>query len=87
MAPTSYSRRSIRSLLSWSGFSEAGAYKAGSLRSRVAADHGGDQIVRAAVGASGGTGDVGVAAGPVEADRGVTQGGHDGGSVAGPGMM
>ena len=59
----------------------------GSLRSGVAAGHGGDQVVWAAVGLSGSAGDVGRAGGPVPADRGVTQGCDDGGPVAGPGLM
>src|SRR3954451_9231893 len=44
----------------------------GSLRSGVAAGHGGDEVVGTAVGAAGGAGDVGVSTGPVVADRGIT---------------
>jgi hypothetical protein len=64
-----------------------GQQGAGSLRSGVAAGDGGDEVVGAAVGASGGAGDVGFPADAVVADRGVTQGGHDGGPVAGSGLM
>ncbi|WP_146230935.1 TMEM175 family protein, partial [Micromonospora sicca] len=42
----------------------------GSLRCRDAAGHGGDEVVGAAVRASGGAGDVGLAVGAVVADRG-----------------
>jgi hypothetical protein len=66
---------------------EAEGRVAGSLRSGVVAGDGGDEVVWAVVGASGGAGDVGFPAGAVEADRGVAQGGHDGGSVAGSGLV
>src|SRR5205814_7686482 len=39
------------------------------------------------VGASGGAGDVGLAVCAVVSDRGVTEGGHDGGAAAGAGMV
>ena len=42
---------------------------AGSLRSRIGAGHGGDEVVGAAVGASGGAGDVGLAVRAVVPDR------------------
>src|SRR5262245_53020195 len=51
----------------------------GSLRCRVAAGHGCDEVVGAAVGASGGSGDVGFAVAAVVADRGVAECGDDGG--------
>jgi hypothetical protein len=43
----------------------------GSLRSRVVAGHGVDEVVGAAVGVAGGAGDVGLAVGSVVADGGV----------------
>ncbi|MER7008073.1 ATP-binding protein [Dactylosporangium sp. NPDC000555] len=44
-----------------------------SLQSRVTPGHGVDEVVGAAIGASGGSGDVGFAVAAVESDRGVTQ--------------
>lgn len=41
----------------------------------------------AAVGASGGTGDVGLAVDPVVADGGVTESGEYGGTLIGPGLV
>lgn len=46
----------------------SGGVDAGSLRCRIGAGHGGDEVVGAAVGASGGAGDVGLAVGAVVAD-------------------
>ena len=57
------------------------------MRSRVAPGHCVDEVVPAAVGASGGAGDVGFPAASVVADRGVAEVSHDGGSVAGPGLV
>src|SRR3954447_7204918 len=59
----------------------------GSLRCRVTPGHGVDEVVGAAVGASGGAGDVGFAVAAVEADRGVAKHGGDGGAVAGAGLV
>jgi O-acetyl-ADP-ribose deacetylase len=59
----------------------------GSLRSGIVAGDGGDEVVWAMTCPPGGASDVGFPAGSVESDRGVTQGGHDGGSVAGPGLV
>src|SRR3954452_17765202 len=62
-------------------------HTAGLLRCRFCAGHGVDEVVGAAVGASGGAGDVLLTVAAVVADRGVTQGGEHGGAVAGPGLM
>src|SRR5512139_81921 len=59
----------------------------GSLRSRVVPGHGVDEIVWSAVGASGGSGDVGFAVAAVEPDRGVAEDRCDRGPVAGAGLV
>jgi hypothetical protein len=59
----------------------------GLLRCRLCAGHGVDEVVGAAVGASGGAGDVLLTVAAVVSDRGVTEGGEYGGAVAGPGLM
>lgn len=59
----------------------ASALRSGSLRSRVAAGHGGDEVV----GAAGGSGDLGFSVAAVESDGGVAQDRCDGGSGAGMG--
>src|SRR5256885_17171242 len=61
--------------------------RSGLLRSRVTPGHGLDEVVGPAVGASGGSGDVGFAVAAVVSDGGVSQGCGDGGarSRAGPG--
>jgi hypothetical protein len=64
-----------------------GTPTAGSLRSWVIAGHCLDEVVWAAVGVSGGAGDVGLAGGAVIADGGATQGCEDGWSGAGPGLV
>src|SRR5437764_1501892 len=60
---------------------------AGLLRSRVAPGHGVDEVVGPAVGASGGSGDVGFAVAAVVSDGGVPQDCGDGGAVTGAGLV
>jgi hypothetical protein len=59
----------------------------GSLRSWVVAGRVGDEVMWAVVGASGGSGDVGIAVGVVVADRGVAEGCHDCWAVTGSGLV
>ncbi len=60
---------------------------AGSLPSRIAAGRVGDEIGWAAVGATRGAGDVGLAVCAVVSNRGVAQGGHEGGTATGAGTV
>jgi hypothetical protein len=53
----------------------------------ISARTGGDEVMWAAVGASGSAGDVRVAVGVVVADGGVTEGGDGGGASAGSGLV
>src|SRR2546421_3070579 len=62
-------------------------HDAGLLRSRVTPGHGVDEVVGSAVGASGGSGDVGFAVGAVVSDGGVSEDCSDGGAVAGAGLV
>src|SRR5256885_8900037 len=59
----------------------------GLLRSRVTPGHGVDEVVGSAVGASGGSGDVGFAVGAVVSDGGVSEDCSDGGALAGAGLV
>src|SRR5947207_11670192 len=58
----------------------AGGMRSGLLRSRVTPGHGVDEVVGSAVGASGGSGDVGFAVGAVVSDGGVLEDCSDGGA-------
>src|SRR6266480_8050319 len=61
--------------------------RAGSLRCRGTAGHGGNEVVGAAVGVAGGAGDVGLAVGAVVSDGGVSEHGGDCGPVAGASLV
>src|SRR2546430_1923746 len=61
--------------------------RSGLLRSRVTPGHGVDEVVGPAVGASGGSGDVGFAVAAVVSDGGVSQDCGDGGAVTGAGLV
>src|SRR5256885_6689845 len=61
--------------------------RSGLLRSRVTPGHGVDEVVGPAVGASGGSGDVGFAVAAVVSDGGVSQDCGDGGGRSGAGLV